>query len=329
MKGENHTHKWSRLLMLVISSTVIAEVLSGSTTVSRIGMLPIQFLPYGSAAIIVREVSVRLNAGWATTLLLGLAFGLTLEGLVLQSVFNPVFLTNNLTFGRAFGVNWVWLAYMPPYHAFWSVAVPVLLCEVIFGDKAPQPWAGKVLLWLCGAVFILLCIAFHFVFIKISKFNATGIQFAVLSGVIILVILLAINLRGVKFQSIINNQTGKAHFWLVSLVSLIAGVLWYAGFATIFIATKPAPWVSLLAAPIIAATFFIIITKWKLALPLGRMGKLAMVCGLLTGQFLFGYFATASNRVDHYGQFGLMFIVLLLLFLLYKKVNKVTTTATN
>src|SRR5579864_1301089 len=101
MDTQHFKTKFGRLLLLVFTSTVIAEVLSGSTTLSRIKTLPIQFILYGSAAILIREVSRRLNAGWPTIILLGLAFGLTLEGLVLQSVFNPVFLGNDIAFGRS------------------------------------------------------------------------------------------------------------------------------------------------------------------------------------------------------------------------------------
>ena len=79
METQKTKTKTGRLLLLVFISTVIAEVLSGSTTLSRIQFLPVQFLLYGSGAVFIREISKRINAGWLTIVLLGLAFGLALE----------------------------------------------------------------------------------------------------------------------------------------------------------------------------------------------------------------------------------------------------------
>jgi hypothetical protein len=301
--------KFNRLLLLVISSTIIAEVLSGSTTLSRIQYLPTQFFLYGSAVILIREVSRRLNAGWPAVLLLGLAFGLTLEGLVLQSVFNPSFLTNDLTFGRSVGVNWVWVAYMPGFHAFWAITTPVLLCEVYYDDQ--QPWAGRVVLYISAVIFLLICIAFHFLFIKITHFTTGVLPLLIVFLVVVFVIILALSLRRIKFAATSFN------FWLVAFVTFVAGSLWYVGFDTIFMAHKPAPWIALSAAPLIALCYFTFITKWQ---PSTARDKLAVLFGLLAGESLFGYFATAGNRMDHLAEIVLIGLLLPLLYLLYRRV---------
>jgi hypothetical protein len=84
---------WSGRLLVAIS-TILAEVVSGSIFLSRIQLLPGQFFVYGSAIILIREIARRLQASWPTILLLGWAFVLTLEGLTLQTLFNPVYLGN-------------------------------------------------------------------------------------------------------------------------------------------------------------------------------------------------------------------------------------------
>jgi hypothetical protein len=308
--------KFNRLLLLVISSTVIAEVLSGSTTLSRIQYLPTQFFLYGSAVILIREISRRLNAGWPTILLLGLAFGLTLEGLVLQSVFNPSFLTNDLTFGRSLGTNWVWVAYMPGFHAFGAITTPILLCEVYYNDQ--QPWASNLIVYISAAIFALICIAFHFLFIKITHFTTTLLPLAVVLLAVILIILIALRLRRVKFAVASFNNPAYS-FWLIAIVTFIAGCLWYVGFDTIFMPHKPAPWIALIAAPLIAILYFTFITKWQANT---TKEKVAVLFGLLGGESLFGYFATSDNRTDHLAEIVLICILLPLLYLLYKRVNR-------
>ena len=315
--------KFGRLLLLVCMSTIIAEVLSGSTTLSRIQYLPTQFILYGAAVILIREVSRRLNAGWPTIILLGLAFGLTLEGLVLQSVFNPNFLTNDLSFGRSAGANWVWIAYMPGFHAFFSISTPILLCEVIFGDAAPQPWASRTVIWVTGVVLLLICVAFHFLFIKLTHFSAALNALLILFIIIVFIVILALSMRNVKpipLHYLVARPS--YHFWVIVILGFAAACLWYYGFSTIFMANKPAVWVPLLGAPIFAAAYFMLITRWRMAQIITMKDRLAVVCGLLTGETLFGYFATAAHPADHYAQLVFMAIVMALLTALYIKVDK-------
>jgi hypothetical protein len=323
MKTQQSKNKFGRLLLLVFSSTIIAEVLSGSTTLSRIQFLPTQFLVYGSAAVLIREIPRRLNAGWPTIILLGLAFGLILEGLSLQSVFNPNFLTNNLAFGRSLGTNWVWTAYMPPFHAFFSICTPILLCEVIFDDELTQPWASRTVTYIAGIVLLIMLIALHFLFIKLTHFNTGLASLLILFVVIVLIVFIALKVRNVKLlppSAVVMRP--PYHFWLITVASLMAAGLWYFGFDTIFMANKPAPWIALAAAPVIAISYFALLNFWSMTKIYTVKDRLALVFGLLTGELIFGYFATAGNPTDHYAQLVLMVVVVILLSLLYIKVGK-------
>src|SRR6186713_1284854 len=90
-----------RYLTLVLASTLIAELLSGSTPLSRGNQRLPQFFLYGSGSVLIREITRRLGLGWGTLILLGFAFGLVEEGWALQSVFNPHFLGLDISYGRA------------------------------------------------------------------------------------------------------------------------------------------------------------------------------------------------------------------------------------
>jgi predicted neutral ceramidase superfamily lipid hydrolase len=323
VNDQKHENRFGRLLLLVFISTIMAEVLSGSITLSRIQFLPGQFLVYGSGVILIREISRRLQAGWPTILLLGLAFGLILEGLTLQSVFSPHFMGNNLTFGRGMGTNWVWTTYMTPFHAFFSICTPILLAEVIFDEEVPQPWAGRILLYIAGTVLLVMLTVVHLIFVKISHFNASLPSLIVLAAVIILLIFTALAVRRVPLRPQISTFNRPSyHILLVILISLAASLLWFLGLSTVFMSRKPVPWIVLSAAPLIIAGLFSALLCWRMVKIHTIKDRLALASGLLGGEMVFGYLGTAANPEDHYGYLTLMLIILILLGLLYRKVSK-------
>jgi hypothetical protein len=74
---------------LFVLAPVIGEVLFGAIPLSRLpfGLLGVVGL-YGGGAILVRELVVRRRLGAAWLVVLGLAYGLVEEGLVVQSLFD-------------------------------------------------------------------------------------------------------------------------------------------------------------------------------------------------------------------------------------------------
>jgi len=61
-------------------------------------------------------------------------------------------------YGRALGVNWVWLLAMLGWEAVWVTVVPIHLTEIIWRDRRRQPWLGtrgwmiSATLFLAGSV---------------------------------------------------------------------------------------------------------------------------------------------------------------------------------
>jgi hypothetical protein len=83
---------------------------------------------YLPGALLIREAAIRWKKGWASVLLLGAAYGVLEEGIALSTLFNttpPV-----PTSGYWHGVNWVYAAFVVPYHAVFSIALPLLLLEL-------------------------------------------------------------------------------------------------------------------------------------------------------------------------------------------------------
>jgi hypothetical protein len=320
---------WPKLLTLVVISTLMAELLSGSTPLSRINQLPLQFLIYGSGAILVREFTRRFGLGWKTILLLGFAFGLILEGLTLQSIFNPHFLGLDITLGRALGVNWVWAEYLTGLHCFLSISGAILVSEIIYHKDRNEPWVSLTGLGVTGGIYLLISVAFHFIFIKISGFKAPGIPFLCCALAAIAVIVFALRLSP-EPVFIRNDAGGKPaySFWVIAAITCAAGACWFMGIGMIFMKPKISLWIAVPSGYLVLIVYFLLLKKWGLMKIRDTRDKLAVATGILASDLLLGYTGTTTNKVDHYGQIGLIVLVFVLLYMLSQKLKRKNQLAT-
>ena len=120
--------RFAPVATVVLLAPLIGEVLFGAIPLSRLpfGLLGVAGL-YGGGAILVRELVRRRRLGVAWLVILGLAYGLIEEGLVLQSLFDQHYPGLDFLgrYGHWVGVNWVWLEFIVPYHAVFSIAIPI------------------------------------------------------------------------------------------------------------------------------------------------------------------------------------------------------------
>lgn len=145
-------------LFLFFLSPLLAELLSGAAPPVRffdpVWGFPLILL-YGSGAIIIRELVQRWNKGIPSLLLLGMAYGILEEGIALKTFFDPNWPLIGIlgSYGRAFGINWVWSIELPIGHAIFSMAIPILLTELLFPDERPTPWVDDNTFKLLSALF--------------------------------------------------------------------------------------------------------------------------------------------------------------------------------
>jgi len=143
MKGVNFFS--GPAISVFLLSPLIAELLSGSAPpvefFNPIGFVIITML-YGNGALIVHELAVRWHKGWSATLILGAAYGIIEEGLMVKSFFDPAWMDLGVlgAYGRWLGVNWVWTEMLTIYHAVFSISLPILLVELIFPTFKNQRW---------------------------------------------------------------------------------------------------------------------------------------------------------------------------------------------
>jgi hypothetical protein len=80
------------VVFLLVAAPVLAEVITGTTTVSQsaglLGQIG-QIGLYGCGASLIRETVVRWRGGWPPVILLGAAYGAIEDGLLEPSWFTP------------------------------------------------------------------------------------------------------------------------------------------------------------------------------------------------------------------------------------------------
>jgi len=154
-------------LILFFLSPAIGELLSSSAPpVEFFSFLGLTVLPilYGGGAILVRELVIRWQKGWASLFILGAAYGIIEEGLMVKSFFDPNWVDLGIlgTYGRSAGVNWVWSVELTIFHGIMSIAVPILLVEIIFPERRNQTWLNRGWLIVLCILFVLDVTAGHF-----------------------------------------------------------------------------------------------------------------------------------------------------------------------
>src|SRR5262249_11438401 len=109
------------------------------------------------SALIIRALARSLRRSWVAILLMGLAFAVVLECLILQTGLAPLFVAADPQhiYGRALGVNWVYLLFQMGYESIWAIVIPIQLTELLFPDRHNDPWLGKGGLVVASVVFVL------------------------------------------------------------------------------------------------------------------------------------------------------------------------------
>ncbi len=140
-------HFWP-ILCLLLLAPFVGEMLSGSSPPAEyfqvIGFTILTAL-YGGGAVLIRELTRRWGKGWITIFLLGMAYGIFEEGLVVRSFFDPVWMDLGIlnVYGRTLGVNWIWSLALTLFHGAISICVPIMLVEMMFPAHKHESWLKK------------------------------------------------------------------------------------------------------------------------------------------------------------------------------------------
>jgi hypothetical protein len=161
-------------ISLFFLAPLVAEFLLGNQAITNLGGLFLLAPIYGGSAVLIREITRRTGRGWPTMIILGAAFGLFLEGIIDQMIFNPAYLRldtfEGLTPIPGLHISASLLQASLTLHTIWSICVPIALVEAL-DKQSGKPWLkapGLVvtaLILLAGSVvsFYYQSQEFHFV----------------------------------------------------------------------------------------------------------------------------------------------------------------------
>ncbi len=121
---------------------------------------------YGCGALLIREAWTRWGRNPYTLLLLGAAYGIIEEGLLVKSFFSTTWPDLGILawYGRWLGVNWVWAVMLTIYHSVFSIAIPIVLVELLHPNVKDEPWLKPRGLALTLLVFLSVSILFFLFF---------------------------------------------------------------------------------------------------------------------------------------------------------------------
>lgn len=224
--------KLSPPLVLFILAPAIGELLSGSSPPLEF-FNPIVFLLlaslYGSGAIVMRELKIRWKKDFRSLLLLGAAYGILEEGLMVKSFFDPKWMDLGVlgVYGRWMEVNWVWVEMLIIYHAVFSITIPIVLVELAYPERKDTSWVGKHA--LAGFVTLLIIVtALGYFFL--TPYFPPLLHYIIAISVMFLFIYIAYKIP-LKKQAEEDKKSGNPRtLWITGLASTSAFfLLFWAG----------------------------------------------------------------------------------------------------
>ncbi|GCE46222.1 hypothetical protein EI42_01066 [Thermosporothrix hazakensis] len=309
------------VLVLVLMAPTVAELLWGSTPLSGVTLLLLQIPMYGCGALLIRELVRHRQRGWISILLLGGAYALIEEGLALQFLFHPTLLNISDWGGRVLGINGVYTVWAIGYHAIWSVALPILLTDLLFPEQRDVPYLGRTGLIITGIGFLFGVVLIGFI-ARVGIAPGYWASPLLLGGTVLVVLLLAwIALRVLPPAAPVATSVVQAPpGWVVALLGLVCGFLWQAIlilFRAFFPALTQGPLVlvPLLVALGMAALVCWLLRIWTRASGWSDLDWLALGSGALIAHTIFGILFLTFTPLDKIGLAILGGVMVLLLSL--------------
>ncbi|GHO49781.1 hypothetical protein [Ktedonospora formicarum] len=306
---------------LVLSAPLIAEGVKGSTPISMALSLVAEIPIYGGGVLLVRELVRHRRRGWASIILLGMVYCLIEEGLVLQSFFHPT-LYNAFDWGaRIVGINGVYSIWAFGYHAIWSIAIPILLTDLLFPALSDRPYFGRVGLIITGIVFVLGVLLLGFI-THVSIAPGYWAPPALLILTVLTVIVLGIVALFVLPPRVTRDrlQSSAPSPWLVLLLGGIAGFLWQLVLMSTSHFFPALVQGALVLIPVVVALALVAVVIWLLnswtkTYNWGKAHLLALVSGALIAHTVFGILFLTDSMTELLGQIilGLLITILLVL----------------
>lgn len=284
------------IITLLLFAPIIGEFLFGSTHLTTLFYLLPQTGVYGCGALLIRDMVRRQRKGWLAILLLGVAFGVTEECVILQSSLSQLFAADPAhIYGRIFGVNWMYLLWAVGYETLWCVILPIQLTELIFPEQRDEPWLGRWGMIIAGIIFVLSSLAAWYLWTQIGlpKMGATyhAPLPQIFGALIVIAVLIIVAL--VPWPPSQNTQKVARLVpwpWLIGPLATIVSVFW---FVLIFLHFGVAPTLPAIVPALIslvwAAGAFLLIKFLSASRNWQNAHRVAIIFGALIASMLAGF----------------------------------------
>ncbi|MEV0235666.1 hypothetical protein [Nonomuraea sp. NPDC050786] len=297
--------RWAALLLAVVTP-VVAEFTLGNPPLRQAYLLLLWVPIYGAGAVLVRELVRRSGRGWGAILLLGVAYGIVEEGLALQALTSPTLYGVAGWAPRVLGLNSAYTELNLPYHAVFSVALPILLLDLVFPGLRRQPYLGRAGLVAAGVVFVLGAVLLR---LTVTAVIDPGYQAppAVVIGCLLAVALLAVIALRLNPRRPGPPPVAVGPPPRPVLVGGFGGVVVFGYLALLFPfggAEHPAftrgGWVPvpMVAAAVLAVAAGWLLGRWTRGRAWGDRHSLALASGALVAHTVFGVIANGETVAD-------------------------------
>jgi len=283
--------------LLLALTPGIPEYLSSSSPINAIVLNPFMFLfqllanlgLYGSGVLLIYEAKVRWKKGWATVLLLGAAYGILEEGVALSTLFDPK--ANPVgdfgIYGHWVGVNWIWSAGIVPFHALWSISLPILLLGLALPETIGKSLLSKRKIEIV-AMILLIDVLVLMAFVSRASGYWMGLSILVLSLVFVGALIFAarrVPAGALAAKPVIHGASNK--------VLAIVGV----SFFPVVLLTENiprasgVPWALDLVLVLLVQALFLVYVVRSAGISENRKGLLSLALGLILPIAVFGVIA--------------------------------------
>jgi len=276
-------HAWRVVAFFCLFAALIPETIATSST-SPLKMLsdplslPLIVFFYGTADLLIREALLRRRLGWASVVLLGIAFGFFNEG-VIAGTWYTVLPTGYAYIGA---IDLAWVVALTIFHTFVSVVLPIAFIDIVF----PQ-FAGRSLLRRRG---IVISAVLFFGFSLLVALMAPYRPYRLLAFLLaLLLIVIALGLTSAPPRLL--SATPPPRLWTLRVAGFAA---MFAYFILIYSVpdltarrARPSGLLSAQLVDIAAMLLFSAILLWRARRWSGRAGwsprhTLALITGVLT-----------------------------------------------
>jgi hypothetical protein len=242
---------WRRvapIATVIFLAPVLTELLMGSLQLTKLWLLAPEMAVYGVAALLIREAVRRQHRGWGMILLLGMAYALAEECLILQTSLTPQFFTAGASsFGWAFGVQWIYLVAMLGYESVYAIVLPIALTELLFPDQRAVPWLSRRGIGIAVVVFIVSSVGVWWLWSHggLPRYGSRTYHIPLLNvGLALLVFGIVVSATlGLRLPTHSIQQARRRAWspWLLGPIAFTFGLFWWILVAFAYLPASEAP----------------------------------------------------------------------------------------